>query len=71
MDMIEPGMWIQVRSFKHDGSLHRSWDQGLVLEVNDDFIITASKKTRVTESDGENQQLLFFLKSIGITSLQC
>ncbi|CDD93665.1 uPF0374 protein HMPREF9962_1974 [Coprobacillus sp. CAG:826] len=52
MDMIEPGMWIQVRSFKHDGLLHRSWDQGLVLEVNDDFIITASKKTRVTESDG-------------------
>ena len=32
MDMIEPGMWIQVRSFKHDGSLHRSWDQGLVLD---------------------------------------
>lgn len=50
--MIEPGMWIQIQSFKHDGSLHRSWDQGLVLEINDDFIVVASKKTRVTEADG-------------------
>lgn len=50
--MIEQGMWIQIQSYKHDGSLHRLWDQGLVLEVNDDMIIVASKKTRVTEYDG-------------------
>ncbi len=52
MDMIEKGMWIQIQSYKHDGSLHRFWDQALVLDVNDDMIIVASKKTRVTEADG-------------------
>ncbi len=50
--MLERGMWIQIQSFKHDGSLHRFWDQALVLDVSPDMYVVASKKTKVTEADG-------------------
>ena len=46
------GRWLAIQSYKHDGTLHRCWDRGLVLENNDDFIIVATKKAKVTESNG-------------------
>lgn len=46
------GHWLAIKSFKHDGSLHRIWDRGLVLENNDDFIVIASKRTKVVETNG-------------------
>ena len=45
-------MWIQIQSFKHDGSLHRFWDQALVIDVTPEMYVVASKKTKVTEADG-------------------
>ena len=44
--------WIRIQSFKHDGSLHRTWENVLVLECNDDYIVTASRRTQVIEADG-------------------
>lgn len=46
------GSWLKIQSYKHDGSLHRSWERNYVLEDNQDFFITASKKTKVIESTG-------------------
>lgn len=50
--MIEKGTWVQIQSYKHNGTLHRFWDQALVLDIDDEMIVVASKKTRVTEADG-------------------
>ena len=50
--MIKKGDWIQIQSYKHDGSLHRCWDHSLVLDINENFIVLGSKKTKVTEADG-------------------
>ena len=50
--MIKKGDWIRIQSYKHDGSLHRCWDHSLVLDITEDFIVVASRKTKVTESDG-------------------
>lgn len=44
--------WIQVQSYKHDGSLHRCWDRNLVIADDDEFLIVASHRTKVTEGDG-------------------
>lgn len=44
--------WIQVQSYKHDGSLHRCWDRNLVISDDDDFLVVASQRTKVTEGDG-------------------
>lgn len=46
------GHWIRVQSFKHDSSLHRTWDYAMILEKNEDYIVIASKTNRVIESDG-------------------
>lgn len=46
------GSWLKIQSYKHDGSLHRSWERNYVLDDNQDFFITASKKTKVIEATG-------------------
>src|SRR5699024_4669736 len=39
---------------KHNGQLHRIWEESLVLKGTENVIIVANDKTMVTESDGEN-----------------
>ena len=50
--MSSVGRWYNIRCYKHDGTLHRVWDRGLVLENNNDYIVIASKKAKVVESNG-------------------
>lgn len=50
--MIEKGNWVQIQSYKHDGSLHRCWTDGFAVEINDEYIIIASRSTKVIEADG-------------------
>lgn len=52
MHEVEKGQWVRTQSFKHDSSLHRTWDHAMVLEVTEDYIVIASKSNRVIESDG-------------------
>ena len=47
------GRWLGIQCFKHDGTVHRTWDRGLVLENNEDFIVIATKRAKVIESNGE------------------
>ena len=44
--------YVYIQSFKHDGSLHRTWAQGYVLEANDKRYVAVTNKTLVSESDG-------------------
>ena len=46
------GTLIYIQSFKHDGSLHRTWSQGFVIEANDKRTVVVTNKTWVTEADG-------------------
>ncbi len=50
MDLLNH--WIQIQSYKHDGSLHRCWDRNWVLSDDEDFLVVASQRTKVTEGDG-------------------
>lgn len=43
---------IYIQSFKHDGSLHRTWAKGYVIEANEKRIVVITNKTWVFESDG-------------------
>lgn len=43
---------IYIQSFKHDGSLHRTWAKGYVLEANENRIVAVTNKTWVSEADG-------------------
>ena len=57
------GHWLAIQCYKHDGSLHRCWDRGLVLANNDDFIVIATKKAKVVESNGRR----WFTKEPAVT----
>ena len=57
------GHWLAIRCYKHDGSLHRVWDRGLVLENNDDYIVIATKRAKVTEYNGRK----WFTKEPAVT----
>lgn len=46
------GHWLAIECFKHDGSLHRTWDRGLVLANNDDFVVVATRRAKVVECNG-------------------
>lgn len=52
MNQVEIGSWIHVQSYKHDKTLHRTWDTAMVVECNDDYIIIVSNCTKVIEGDG-------------------
>ena len=69
--MIRKGDWVQIQSYKHDGSLHRCWDNGLVLDINEEYIVIGSKKQKLQkpmEEDGllVNQLLQYFHLKIGL-----
>ncbi len=43
---------VYIQSYKHDGSLHRTWSKGFVIETDDDKLVVVTNKTWVIESDG-------------------
>ncbi len=56
-----------IHSYKHDGSIHRSWDEAVLLEDNDSFMVFGNDKTKVTESDGRTWKtkepaIMYFFK---------
>jgi len=63
------GKKYEIHAYKHDGKIHRSWDEAVLLEINDDYLVFGNEKTKVTESDGrtwrtkEPAVLYFFYKS--------
>jgi len=43
---------IYIQSYKHDGSLHRTWAKGFVVDSNAQRTIVVTNQTIVTEADG-------------------
>lgn len=52
MENLEIGKCYEIHSYKHDENIHRAWDEAVLLEINDNYLIFGNKKTKVTESDG-------------------
>ena len=52
LDLSYVGKWIHVQSYKHDGTLHRTWDSAMIVDVNEDYIVIASTCNKVIEADG-------------------
>lgn len=52
MDKSNIGKWIRTQSYKHDGSLHRTWDNMMIIDATEDYIVTGSCASRVVECDG-------------------
>lgn len=67
MENLEIGKKYIIHSYKHDSKIHRAWDEAILLEIHDDYLIFGNEKTKVTESDGRTWRtkepaVLYFFK---------
>lgn len=68
MNNIKKGDVLKIQCYKHNGQIYRNWDETLVIEVNDDYIVCANNRVKVTEIDGrkwttKEPAILFFYKN--------
>ena len=52
IEKLEIGKKYEIHGYKHDGKIHRTWDEAILLEIHDDYLIFGNEKTKVTEADG-------------------
>lgn len=52
MAIPKEGEKIQIHSYKHNGRIHRVWQETMVLKGTKNIFIGANERTLVTESDG-------------------
>lgn len=52
MNKLEIGARYDIHCYKHDSNIHRYWDEAILLEINDRYLVFGNEKTRVIESDG-------------------
>lgn len=57
-----------IHSYKHDGNIHRSWDEAILLDAFNDYLVFGNEKTKVIESDGRTWKtkepaILYFYKN--------
>jgi len=43
---------LQIQCYKHNGKIHRAWDEAVVLDIKKNYIVFGNNKTRVTEAEG-------------------
>ena len=67
MNKLKLGTKLSIHSYKHDGTLHRAWDEAILLDQFDDYLVFGNDRTVVTESDGRTWKtkevaVLYFYK---------
>lgn len=67
MKRLFVGEKLIIHSYKHDGNIHRAWDEAVLLEEKENYLVFGNYKTKVTESDGrmwktKEPAVLYFYK---------
>lgn len=67
MKKIEIGNRFQIQCYKHNGKVHRSWDEAVILDIKNDYIVFGNNKTKVIESEGNSWRtkepaIMYFFK---------
>lgn len=57
-----------IHSYKHDGSIHRAWDEAVLLDECNDYLVFGNDRTKVIESDGRSWKtkepaIMYFFKN--------
>lgn len=68
MENIKVGDKLEIHCYKHNGALHRRWDEAVVLDVFEDYIVFGNNRTTVIDSDGKKWKtkepaIMFFFKN--------
>jgi protein associated with RNAse G/E len=56
-----------IHSYKHVGSIHRAWDEAILLDETDEYLVFGNDRTKVIESDGRSWKtkepaIMYFFK---------
>ena len=67
MKKLQKGDKLQIQCYKHDGNVHRAWDEAVFLDETKDYMIFGNNKTLVIESHGsvwktKEPAILYFFK---------
>lgn len=57
----------QIQCYKHNGKIHRAWDEAIVLDVQNDYIVFGNNRTLVIEAQGtwwktKEPAIMYFFK---------
>lgn len=68
MNKMNVGDRLTINCYKHNGKIHRSWDEATLLDITNEGIVCANNKTKVTENDGRSYftnepAIIFFYKN--------
>lgn len=58
---------LQIQCYKHNGHIHRAWDEAIFLEEQKDYLVFANNKTIVTKAEGitwktKEPAIMYFFK---------
>ena len=64
---IKIGDKLEIHCYKHNGQLHRQWDEAVLLDIKDEYLVFGNNKTTVIDSDGtvwytKESAILFFFR---------
>lgn len=67
MNRLCIGDKLQIQCYKHNGNIHRAWDEAVLLDVKKDYMVFGNKKTLVTEAEGnfwktKEPAIMYFFK---------
>ena len=53
MRKIKIGDNFEIHCYKHNGVIHRSWDEAVLLDIHKDYLVFGNKRAKVNNSDGK------------------
>ena len=67
MQNLKKGEKLLIHSYKHNGCIHRAWDEATFIEETPDYLVFGNDRTKVTESDGRQWKtkepaIMYFFK---------
>ena len=58
---------LKIQCYKHNGKVHRYWDEAVIVDVKKNYIVCSNNRTLVIESDGSTRKtkepaVMYFFK---------
>jgi hypothetical protein len=58
----------KIQCYKHNGKVHRFWNEAVIIDIKEDYIVCSNNRTLVIESDGSTRKtkepaVMYFFKN--------